>query len=162
MRSFGRPRRCRCLRPSVARVDSPTTKAYPAASARVSRRSSRSAAAPGTEAPSRRTTQETVTPAGASSARRSASVGISWMRRPTVPSGSERMMLAVAGSPVSSATTVTSEAPGGQSKRTPWSSRASASPGRAAQAQIAALPSISPVGPRWTTKSMSSSAASLR
>lgn len=71
-------------------------------------------------------------------------------------------MPAVAGRPVSSATTVTSEASRGQSKRIPWSSTASASPGRAAQAQIAARPSISPVGPRWTTKSMSISAPSRR
>ncbi len=101
-------------------------------------------------------------PAGASRSRRSPSVGISWMSRPTAPRGSERMMPAVAGSPVSSATTMTSEASCGQSKRMPWSSRARVSPGRAPQAQIAARPSISPVGPRWTTKSMSNSAVRPR
>ncbi|WNY35010.1 hypothetical protein Q9Q99_08330 [Curtobacterium flaccumfaciens] len=45
------------------------------------------------------------------------------------------------GRPVSSAATTTSLVPAGTSKMQPWSSIASSSPGRAAQAQIAARPS---------------------
>ncbi|MFE1044101.1 hypothetical protein ACFW4L_36140, partial [Streptomyces sp. NPDC058832] len=74
------------------------------------------------------------------------------MSRPTVSRGSERRIDAVAGRPVSSATTTTSAASRGRSDRTPWSRTARASPGRAAQAQTAALPSTAPAASRCTTK----------